>query len=143
MKKTILILACFATMMVASMDLKAQELTKTLFPGYNWISYPRTDTLNLAEAMGSFTPAVGDVISSQWGSSSTYMSNGQWRGRLSMFYPGYGYIYKSNRTEPVMLTFQMQQPASQVVVTISELTDITGASAVVAMWRQVVVIMYL
>jgi hypothetical protein len=130
MKKTILILICFATMMVASTDLKAQELTITLVPGYTWISIPGMDTLDFATALGSFTPMTGDIIKSKGG--NVRYRNGQWVGAFSQFYPGHGYMYISNRTEPVTLTFTMSQPASQVVVTTSEPTDITAASAVVA-----------
>ena len=130
MKKVLLSLMCLGAMMAVSMGLKAQEVTITLNPGWTWISYLGTDTVNFATAMGSFTPAVGDVIKSQRGTSN-YMSNGQWRGSLSQFYPGHGYMYKSNRTESVTLTFTMQQPVSQVMVTTSEPTDITSSSVVV------------
>ena len=129
MKKALLTLMCLAAMMAAGRSLKAQEVTIALMPGYNWISIPCTDTLDFETALGSFTPAVGDAITSQWGNSSTYMSNGQWRGRLSMFYPGYGYMYYSNRTVPVMVTFNVQQPAPQVVVTTTEPMLITAISA--------------
>lgn len=119
-----------ATMMVAGTNLKAQEVTITLNPGWTWISYLGTDTLDLATALGSFTPSAGDMIKSQIG-NATYMTNCVWRGSISQFYPGYGYMYKSNRTEPVTLTFQVQQPAPQVVITTSEPTDITATSAIV------------
>ena len=59
------------------------------------------------------------------------MGNGQWRGNISQFYPGYGYMYKSTRTEPVTVTFNVQQHNLQVVVTTSAPTDITASSAVV------------
>ena len=118
---------CLATMLAAGTSLKAQEVTITLNPGWTWISNPTTDTLDFATALGSFTPAVGDIIRSQWGSAS-YMG-GQWRGTISQFYPGYGYKYKSTRTVPVQLT--MGTPLPQVSVTTAEPGDITATSAVV------------
>ena len=119
---------CLLTMMAAGTSLRAQEVTVVLNPGWTWISIPSTEIQDFATALGSFTPAVGDIIQSQWGSAS-YLANGQWRGTISQFYPGYGYMYKSTRTVPVTLTFNPQQPAPQVVVTTSEPMDITGNSA--------------
>ena len=91
------------------------------------MSCPTTEAMNFAAALGDFTPMQGDVIKSQWG-QATYI-NGQWRGSLSQFIPGYGYHYMSNRTVPVVVTFNAQQPAPQVVVTTMEPTDITSYSA--------------
>ncbi len=127
MKKALLTLMCIAAMMAAGTGLKAQEVTIVLMPGYTWISIPSTDTLNFATALGSFTPMAGDVIKSQWGNA--FYRNGQWYGNITHFYPGHGYHYYSNRNVPVMLTFNVQQPTPQVVVTTSEPTDITVNSA--------------
>ena len=121
-----MILTCLV-MLIASHHVFAQSVTITLLPGYNWISFPTTDTLDIATALGSFTPAQGDMIQSQWGNSR--YSNGQWRGAVTHFYPGCGYKYKSARTMPVFFTFNVQQPTPQVVVTTSEPTDITTNSA--------------
>ena len=118
MKKPFLTLICLAIMMVASTSLKGQELSIELNPGWTWICHPGTDTLDFATAFGSFTPAIGDLIKSKWG-VATYVGNGRWRGAISQFYPGHGYRYKSNRTVPVTLTFQVQQPTPQVTVTTS------------------------
>ena len=128
MKKPFLTLICLAIMMVASTGLKAQELSIELNPGWTWICHPGTDTLDFATAFGSFTPALGDLIKSKWG-VATYVGNGRWRGAISQFYPGHGYRYKSNRTAPVTLTFQVQQPTSQVTVTTSTPTNINTNSA--------------
>jgi len=130
MKKVLFTLMCITAMLATGTSLKAQEVTIVLMPGWTWISIPSTDTLDFATALGSFTPEVGDLIASQWG-NAVYMSNGQWRGSVSQFYPGYGYKYKSTRTVPVTLTFNAQQPAPQVVVTTTEPTDITTTSTVV------------
>lgn len=128
MKKALLTCLCMAAMMAASMSLKAQEVTITLMPGWTWISVPITEVQDFATTLGSFTPMTGDIIKSQWGNAS--YTNGQWRGNISQFYPGYGYMYKSTRTMPVTVTFNVQQPAPQVIVTTMQPTDITTNSAI-------------
>ena len=127
MKRLLLYIVCLTAIMAASTSLKAQEVTIVLTPGWTWISNPSTDTLDFATALGSFTPMPGDAIKSQWGNA--YYRNGRWAGSISQFYPGYGYKYYSNRNVPVMLTFNVQQPTQQVVVTTSEPMLVTGNSA--------------
>jgi hypothetical protein len=128
MKKLGMFLMLLLAMTIGSQHVFAQSVTITLMPGWNWISVPLMDTLDFEMALGSFTPMQGDIIKSQW-SNAIYMGNGQWRGPISQFYPGYGYMYKSNRTMPITVTFNAQQPASQVIVTTTEPTDITTHSA--------------
>ena len=113
--------------MAASMSLKAQEVTIPLMPGWTWISYPSTDTVDFATAFGTFTPAIGDIIESEY-ALSEYIGGG-WFGDVQQFYPGYGFLYYSSRTMPVFLTFNAQPPTPQVAVTTSELTGITSNSA--------------
>ena len=113
--------------MTSGYRVSAQSVTMPLMPGWNWISCPTTDTLDFSTALGSFVPMQGDVVKSQWG-QATYI-NGQWRGSISEFYPGYGYHYKSNRAMPVMITFNVEPSAPQVIVTTAEPTDITTNSA--------------
>ena len=108
----------------------AQSVTITLMPGWNWISCPMMDTLDFETALGSFTPAVGDMIKSQW-SNASYRADGHWRGQISQFYPGYGYKYYSNRNESVTVTFNLQQPTPQVGVSTLDPIDITAVSAIV------------
>lgn len=128
MKRLSTIMMCLLAMMVASLSAKAQEVTITLMPGWTWISIPSTETMDFATALGSFTPAVGDRIKSQWG-NATYRGNGEWRGQISEFYPGYGYMYYSTRQVPVTVTFNAQQPSQQVVVTTDTPQFITAISA--------------
>ena len=127
MKKLGLLLTLLLVMAMGSHRIFAQSVTVVLMPGWNWISCPMMDTLDFETAMGSFTPISGDIIKSQWG-QSVYNGN-RWMGSLSQFFPGYGYMYKSNRTMPVMVTFNSQQPTPQVVVTTSEPMLITAISA--------------
>ncbi len=128
MKRVSMLLMCLFALLLASQSAKAQEVTITLLPGYTWISYPGTDTLDFATAMGSFTPVQGDIIQSQWGNAQ--YRNGRWQGSISKFYPGYGYKYKSTRQVPVSVTFNAQQPSQQVVVTTDTPQFITGNSAI-------------
>lgn len=106
--------------------LKAQEVTVDLTHGWNWISYPNAEAMQVVEALGSFTPMDGDIIQSQF-ASSKYI-NGRWRGGVSQFVPGSGYMYYSSRTENVELVFA--QPSSSSVATAIP-TDITATSAIV------------
>ena len=127
MKRVSMFLMGLFALLLASQSAKAQEVTITLLPGYTWISYPGTDTLDFATAMGSFTPVQGDIIQSQWGNAQ--YRNGRWQGSVTNFYPGYGYKYKSTRQAPVSVTFHAQQTTPQVVVTTDAPQLITGNSA--------------
>jgi len=118
---------CLAAMFAAGTCLKAQEITIVLAPGYNWISYPNAEAMPIVEALGSFTPANGDIIQSQFDSYCSYL-NGSWRGSLTQFIPGLGYKYYSARTEEVEFVFA--QPASSSVATALP-TGITATSGVV------------
>ena len=118
-------LLCLTIMMVASINVKAQDVTITLHPGCTWISYPKSEVMDIPSALGDFVPMEGDVIKSQYGYA--FYSNGQWRG-LQDFTPGWGYMYFSNRTEDAELVFTQ---ASFYSVTTAEPTDITATSAVV------------
>ena len=124
MKKSLLTLMCLAAMMAASTGLKAQEITITLSPYWNWISYPNAVPMELNEALGDFVPAEGDIIKSR--DAFVVYQNGVWSGVLTHFMPGKGYMYRSARTETVSFVFT--QPSSSVVATATP-TDITATSA--------------
>ncbi|MBQ6729628.1 MAG: hypothetical protein IJQ83_05805 [Bacteroidales bacterium] len=126
MKRLSMIMVCLLAMMSASLNAKAQEVTITLYPGWTWISYPNAETMDISSALGDFVPASGDIIQSQY-SSSTYV-NGYWRGGITHFMPGWGYMYYSNRTEAVSFVFG--EAAPQLTVTTAEPTEITAISAV-------------
>ena len=118
---------CFLAITAMSLSAKAQEVTITLYPGNTWISYPNAVVMDVASALGDFVPAEGDIIRSQY-ASSTYR-NGRWRGGVTHFMPGWGYMYYSNRTEVVSFVFASSTPQSQVQVTTSEPMLITAISA--------------
>ena len=127
MKRLSMIMVCVLAMMAACLSAKAQEVTITLYPGNTWISYPRSEMLDINTALGDFVPAEGDIIKSQF-TSSTYR-NGYWRGGVTHFMPGWGYMYYSNRTEVVSFVFAGSTPQAQVQVTTSEPMLIMGNSA--------------
>ena len=81
------------------------EITINLKPGWTWISYPYAVVKSFASAMGDFVPMEGDIIKSQLGNSSYH--NGQWRGNVQQFIPGFGYMYFSTRTTPTTLVFDL------------------------------------
>jgi hypothetical protein len=113
-------------MMAANLSAKAQDITITLLPGWTWISYPKVEAMDIPTALGDFVPMEGDIIKSQF--SSTSYTNGQWRGRLMQFTPGMGYHYYSMRGEPVSFVFASTAP--QLTVTTAEPTEITVTSAI-------------
>ena len=128
MKRVFILLVSLLAMMAASTSLKAQEVAIELVPGWNWIAYPYAETVDLNTALGSFTPAVGDMVKSQFG-NSTY-SYGRWRGAVQSLNAGEGYHYFSNRTEPVILVFGLPSiPIGTLTVTTSEPTNITSTTA--------------
>ena len=126
MKRLSTIMMCLLAMMAASLSAKAQEVTITLFPGWNWISYPKAEVLDINTALGDFVPVDGDMLKSQFGNA--VYSNGYWRGSVTHFIPGWGYKYYSNRTEVVSFVFGEAVP--QLIVTTAEPTEITAISAI-------------
>jgi hypothetical protein len=126
MRKALFTMMCLAAMLVAGTGLKAQEITITLEPGWNWISYTNSAPMQVGDALGGFVPMEGDIIQAQ--RSNTQYRGGHWRGGLTQFVPGRGYKYYSSRTENVELVFA-QAPSTSVVTAMP--TDITATSAVV------------
>ena len=126
MKKLLLNIVCLVALFAAGTSLKAQEITITLDPGWNWISYPNAVEMEVNEALATFTPMEGDMVKGPFGFATYYQ--GQWTGGLTHFIPGMGYIYCSLRTETTSFVFA--QASSSVVETATP-TDITATSAVV------------
>ena len=128
MKRLSTIMMCLLAMMAASLSAKAQEVTISLWPGWNWISYPNAEVMDVASALGEFVPMNGDKIKSQFTNSAYY--NGYWRGGVTHFMPGYGYMYYSNRTEVVSFVFNKPpMPTGTLIVTTGELSNITSTTA--------------
>ena len=125
MKKLLLNIVCLVALFAAGMSLKAQEITITLSPGWNWISYPNAVAMEINEALATFTPMEGDMVKGPFSFATYYQ--GQWTGGLTHFTPGVGYMYCSLRTETISFVFA--QASSSVVETATP-TDITATSAV-------------
>ena len=70
--------------------------------GVNWIGFPLTESMSLANAFAGFA-VNGDMVKSK-DLSSNY-ANGKWRGTLNTLEPGKGYIYKSNVSSDRVFTF--------------------------------------
>ena len=102
-------------MTMASHHALAQEVTITLSPGWNWVSYPRADTLTIAEGLASFTPTNGDIIKSQTG-YVYYLEGFGWYGSFTHFIPGKGLMYRSMNPEQVSFVFGVE-PANPTVPT--------------------------
>ena len=75
----------------------------TIHPNWNWIGYPNTGVLSVANAFGSFSPANGDQVKSQ-NAFATYYGN-MWIGGLNTITPGMGLLYKSNNSGSVTLVY--------------------------------------
>ncbi len=129
MKRLSMFLICLFAMTAASLSAKAQEITIDLWPGWNWISYPNAEPMDVVSALGSFVPAEGDIIQAQW-TNANYRS-GRWKGGLTHFMPGLGYKYYSNREEIVSFVFNKPpMPTGTLSVTTGELANITSTTAV-------------
>ena len=116
-------------MLWSHLSFAQQQITVTLNPGWSWIAYYLPFEQTLTEALGTFTPEEGDIIKSQ-GGYSTY-HDGQWYGSLSSLHPGVGYMYYSQRTSAVTISFNGTTPTGAVVtVTTSAASQITEVSAV-------------
>ena len=125
MKKVFILLVSLLAMMSASLSVKAQDVTITLLPGWNWISYTNAVQMDIAAAMGDFVPTEGDVLKSAYGFATYH--NGSWIGGLQEFTPGFGYLYCSNRTSPV--SFVYVRAFNSHAVTTAVPTSITAMSA--------------
>lgn len=75
----------------------------TLNPGWNWISFPLEQALDVAAALSGITPSENDIIKGQDASAS--FIDGTWQGMLQVLEPGKGYLYLSNNLQNIQLVF--------------------------------------
>lgn len=80
----------------------------TLHPGWNWISYPLTEEMDLNEIDFGFTPKQGDYIKSIDQFARYYDGYG-WSGSLETLKPGEGYIYNNTDTTEKILSYSKKQ----------------------------------
>lgn len=74
-------------------EFNAAENTVSVRRGWNWIGYPLSQTMTVAEALEFANPAEGDYILGQDGYAE-YTADG-WQGTLQGLVRGKGYLYKS------------------------------------------------
>ena len=77
----------------------------TLVTGWNWIGYPVSVSMTIAEALSGLTPQNGDMLKSQNNGYVSYLEGFGWYGSLNTLQPGMGLMYKSNNSQPVVFTF--------------------------------------
>ena len=82
--------------------LNPAEHSITIQTGANWIGFPNGEGMSFIDAFAGFA-VNGDMVISQEGSAAYF--NGRWRGNVSTFEPGMGYIYKSNVQADRTFTF--------------------------------------
>ena len=99
--------------MYTDIAIQPQEITISLEPGWTWFSYPYAVSKTLDEALFGFTPMSGDIIVSQSGGTTSFV-NGRWRGALTQFTPGLGYMYYSSRSESAPLVFDLSSSRARV-----------------------------
>ena len=80
----------------------------TINNGWNWISFPSSQSVSVGEAMSGFDAELNDQIKSRHQYAS-YLGNGFWYGTLNNFEPGQGFMYKSNSNEPKTLVYEIGQ----------------------------------
>ena len=80
-----------------------------LSTGWNFLSYPHNDTLDLATALCRFAPVEGDIIKSK--SASAIYLDGSWYNAFDLV-PGEGYMYRSQAgTKQVSYTTEATRAA--------------------------------
>ena len=94
MKAKFLRIAAMVALMLAAMATGQAQVPITLEQGWNWISYPYSEPMSVAEALSGVEAAEGDMLKSQGDGFAQYQ-NGAWTGSLTMLIPGKGYKYES------------------------------------------------
>jgi hypothetical protein len=74
----------------------------TIYPEWNWVGFPCSEEMTIAEALAGFVPENGDQIESME-DYAEYL-DGEWIG-IETLKPGQGFLYYSNSTEPKTFTF--------------------------------------
>ena len=93
--------ACEITL--EGMPINPAEHPVTIRPGVNWIAFPLSESMTIANAFAGFAVA-NDAIKSKSNGYTTFNGT-MWRGSLNTLQPGAGYIYQSNATGDRIFTF--------------------------------------
>ena len=73
--------------------------------GWNWIGFPMSEAVSVAEALAGFEAKSGDQIKSKGNGYAAYNAQYGWGGTLQTLIPGEGYRYYSNNSETKTLVF--------------------------------------
>jgi hypothetical protein len=65
----------------------------TITNGPNWIGFPFSESMTVAEAFAEFEAVLGDMIKSK--EAYTTYNGTRWRGALTTLVPGQGYVFNS------------------------------------------------
>ena len=79
------------------------EHPMTVMNGVNWIAFPLDESMTVSDAMTGFSTVNGDIIQSQT-NNCVYIRE-SWRGTMTNFEPGSGYVILSNAPGDRTLTF--------------------------------------
>ena len=74
----------------------------TIYPEWNWVGYPCSEEMTIAEAFAGFVPEDGDRIENME-DYAEYL-DGEWLG-LETLKPGQGFLYYSTASTPKTFTF--------------------------------------
>ena len=88
--------------MLEGMPIAPTEHPVTINNGTNWIAFPLNESMAISEAFAGFA-VNGDKVKSR--NNNTQYIGGSWRGLLTTFVPGQGYMYISNSQEIRTFTF--------------------------------------
>ena len=79
------------------------ELTINISNGPNWIAFPFSESMTVANAFADFSATSGDMLKSM--EQYTAYNGSRWRGQLNTLVPGQGYIYNSVSSEVKPFTY--------------------------------------
>lgn len=79
------------------------QLPITLKKNSNWIGFPVTQNMSVADAFANANPVNGDKVSSLTQYAEYY--NGAWSGTLNTLEPGHGYVYNSKANATKTFTY--------------------------------------
>jgi hypothetical protein len=95
---------------IKSTPVNPLNYTIALKPNWNWIGYPVSFNMPIAEALQNIEPKHGDYIKSQT-EFSQYHESGVWMGALQTLEKGQGYMYQNTSNEIVELVYPNQSDA--------------------------------
>ena len=91
---------------VEGMAIDPADYPLTIAPGANWIAFPLSEGMSIADAFAGF-PTSGDIVKTKVGQAQWNSNAGRWIGGIANtpLQPGQGYIYNSKATETRTYTY--------------------------------------